>query len=142
MSGDLSIKVAITDSAGDLSNLSQATVKVVPAPAAHIVVNSTKDQLDPINGNIVSFDDAIARANAAYGPITITFDPAIFASAQQLSLNALNDAGVLELSNPASPVDIIGPAAGFSVVSPLVVDAKVIAVLSGISINGGGARRH
>jgi hypothetical protein len=138
--GNYTGSIALTDTAGDLSNLATLSVSFVTAPPASIVVNTTKDQIDPAGSKTVSLRDAVAKANAG-GGATITFDPKVFATHQLISLTAAN--GGLELSEIFGSIKIVGPAAGVSIGGPnatgiFVVDPSVTATFTGLTLVGGG----
>jgi len=139
-SGIITGSIAVTDSGGDLSNLAAFSVSNNPAPAVSFVVNTVKDQTDPPGSKTVSLRDAVADANKGLGPVTISFDPTVFAKPQTITLGTINNYG-LELSNAFGATSVIGPAAGLTVTddggTTLTVDAGVTASLSGLSISAG-----
>ena len=49
-----------------------------------IMVNTTADQTDPAGSRTVSLRDAVSLADASVGPVTIMFDPSIFAVPQTI----------------------------------------------------------
>ena len=75
-----------------------------------LVVDTPVDELDFTNST-TSLREAITVANALPGDHTITFDPAVFNTAQTINL-AL---GQLELSDTSGTETITGPAAGVTV---------------------------
>ena len=104
------------------------------AALVNVVVNTTKDQIDPAGSKTVSLRDAIAHTG---GPVSIAFDPTVFAKSQVIDLTMDN----LELSNKSGPITITGPAAGVTLASEfsgdiLIVDAGVTATISGLTIEG------
>jgi CSLREA domain-containing protein len=111
-------------------------LQVVLAPS--FVVNTTADYSDPIDGK-TSLREAIASANALPGH-TITFDPAVFARPQVITLTGLP----LELSAPTGTETLTAPAAGLTVSGGglsqvFLVDGGVTASVLGLTITGGNA---
>ena len=97
-----------------------------------IAVTNTLD-----DGSSGSLRWAVGQANLNAGADTITFNPAVFAKAQTITLTA----GQLELSDPAA-ISITGPAAGVTVSGGglsrvFQVDVGVTATISGLTIAGG-----
>ncbi len=104
-------KVAITDGVADLSNLATFNATVVAAGQVGMVVNTTKDQLDSPASATVSLRDAVARANQALGPVAISFDPTVFASAQTIPLTGT---ALIFSGNPFGTISISGTSAGLT----------------------------
>jgi Concanavalin A-like lectin/glucanases superfamily/SdrD B-like domain len=107
---------------------------------ASIVVNLTSDMpMPPVP--MVTLRKAIAIADAATTPTTITFSPTVFSSHKTITLASFDP---LELSNTKESITIIGPAVGVTVMSTLHdfnsgifnVDSKVQATISNLSITG------
>ena len=135
--GAVAGNVTVTDAQGDLSNIAAFSVSVVVAPPVTVVVNTIKDQVDPAGSATVSLRDAIALAG---GPVTITFDPKVFASHQTILLTG----GDLEFANTFGPVTITAPAVGITIdgnqaFNILIVDSGATASLSGFTIVNGTA---
>ena len=100
-----------------------------------LVVESTSGSVDTTAANL-TLPGAVLLANQFHGS-TITFDPAVFATAQTITLTA-----PLELSDTALTTSITGPAAGVTVSGGgtsrvFQVDGGVTAALSGLTISGG-----
>ncbi len=108
--------------------------------APGLVVNTTLDGASVPAGDL-SLRQAINLASTLGVAETITFDPAVFANAQTITLTE----GVLELSSTSAPITIDGPGAGLLVISGdtgsrvFQVDAGVTASISGVAITGGSA---
>ena len=99
----------VADSLGDIA---QATISISSVPAAPVVytVNTTNNQTDAPGGAIVSLSDAAQMADGYFGPVTIDFDPSVFAKlhtiASDISLG--NMYGVITLKDPAAGVIVRG----------------------------------
>jgi len=110
--GTLQGQVVVTDGIGDISAPTSFTVTSAAAAPKSIVVNSISDQTHPQTSSIVSLRDAIQRANASFGPVNISFDPATFASQQTIALTGsdleltANQFGLITLTGPKSTVVI------------------------------------
>ena len=133
--GALKGTIIVFDGSGDISNAS-FSVSSAAAPAQMFTVNTTGDQTDPAGSKTVSLRDAVSRADASFGPVTITFDPKVFAAAQTITLSSN-----LELSSDPAPITLDGPTAGVTAAGALVViDAGITASLNrinaGIDNNG------
>jgi hypothetical protein len=108
-----------------------------------IVVNTVKDSTDALTSPIISLRDAITRANASQVPVSITFDPKVFATQQTIVLTGSR----LVLNNTIAPITITGPANsvniygtnGLQAVGDFTVDSKTTATLTGLIISGGRA---
>ena len=72
---------------------------------------------DPANSPTVSLRDAIKRADAAFGPVTITFDSTVFAIARTIALT--DDIPALQ-GNHFGTIAFVAPAAGVSIKSHIV----------------------
>ena len=106
--GSLGNTIVVVDQSGNLK-FSTFTVNSAPQALKTIMVNTVNDITDPISSTVVSLRDAINRADAAFGPVNITFNPTVFATAKTLALTS----DVPELkTNDFGPIDLIGPAAG------------------------------
>ncbi len=107
--GLLAGTIYVVDRAGDVSNFATLSILSPAAPLATIVVNTTKDMMDPVGSPAVSLRDAVARADAALGPVNILFSPSVFASERTITLAQ----GALDLrENHFGEITIVGPAAG------------------------------
>jgi hypothetical protein len=108
-----------------------------------IVVNTIKDSTDALTSPIISLRDAISRANASKAPVSITFDPKVFATLQTIILSG----SPLVLNNTVTPITITGPADsvdiygtnGIQTVGDFVIASKTTATLTGLIISGGHA---
>ena len=106
-----------------------------------IVVNTVKDSTDPASSTTISLRDAITRANASTVPVSISFDPKVFATEQKIVLIGSS----LVLKNTVAPITITGPANGVNIygtnglqtVGDFVVSSKTTATLIGLTISGG-----
>jgi hypothetical protein len=104
----------------------------------HLVVNSLSDS-PTSSGHLLNLRAAVALADLSTNPVTISFDPNVFAATQTISLTD----GGLDLSGRQASITITGPALGVTIGgggrSVLEIDAGVQASLSNISIvNGSG----
>ncbi len=105
-----------------------------------LVVNSAGDGA-AATGNTLR--DAVAYADTlGAGTHPITFDPAVFASAQTITLDAT--LGALPLTDAAGTTTITGPSSGVTVTGGgktglFTVNAGVTATLSGLTLTGGAA---
>lgn len=110
-----------------------------PASAAlttRIVVNTTGDWTDSVGSKTVTLRDAVEMAGNASVPVSISFDPAVFASHRTIQLVE----GELELGGNTKPITIQGPSAGLNISGNgriLLVDAGVTATVSGINFENG-----
>jgi uncharacterized repeat protein (TIGR01451 family)/CSLREA domain-containing protein len=105
------------------------------------VVNTTDDELIPGDGK-TSLREAVTLANALGGG-TITFDPAVFAGHETITLSRV----LPDLSGTARPETIIGPGAGVTIARStaagtpkfriLTVDKDVSASMSNLTVTGG-----
>ena len=109
-----------------------------------LVVNTTTDAryglLSPPGE--LSVRQAVGLADFLGGTQTITFDPAVFATAQTIALTG----GQLALSDTSGLETITGPAAGVTIDAGgasrvFQVDSGVTAALSGLTLTGGGSAR-
>ena len=106
-----------------------------------IVVNTVKDSTDSTSSAVISLRDAITRANASSVPVSITFDPKVFATEQKIVLSGSS----LVLKNTVAPITITGPAAGVNIygtnglqtVGDFVISSKTTVTLFGLTISGG-----
>jgi hypothetical protein len=101
------------------------------------VVNTTSDAASAPLGDL-TLRQAVNLANVLDGAETITFDPAVFATAQTITLTQ----GQLDLSDTGGTETIVGPAAGVTISGGdtsrvFEVDSGVVASLSGLTISGG-----
>ncbi len=104
-------------------------------PTGDFIVNSTLD-----DGSDGTLRWAVDQANATPGPNTITFDPAVFTTAQTITLGGSQ----LELSDASGATTITGPEIGVTVSAGkqsrlFQVDSGVTAALSGLTLTGGAA---
>src|SRR6185437_5887566 len=135
--GTLHGTILVTDGWGDVSKFTTFTVVAAPAPLRTIIVNTTANHLDPAGSKTVSLGDAIAIANSSFGPITIGFDPAIFAGYRTIAT------GIALTFDKFGIITIIGPAGGLTLKGQgISIGAGVNAVIShltvtGSSVNGG-----
>jgi hypothetical protein len=83
-----------------------------PVTPATITVNTILDQTDPAGSKTVSLIDAVNQANASSGPVTIAFDPKVFATAQ--TLQVLSDSTFV-LDGKSGLITVAGPAAGVTI---------------------------
>jgi hypothetical protein len=102
-----------------------------------LVVNTTRDGIGSPAGEL-SLRQAVNLANVLTAAATITFDPAVFATAQTITLTI----GQLGLANTSGTETIAGPAAGVIVSGGgasrvFQVDSGVTATLSGLTITAG-----
>ncbi len=104
-----------------------------------IVVNSPSDATNLPNG-LIDLRMAIAAANTATTPTTITFDPSTVATNHTILLSGTD----LELTNTKEPITINGPAIAVTVNGKnlsqshvFLIDAKVGATLTNLTITGG-----
>ncbi len=145
LQGEVVVTVAVTDSAGDVSNLTTFNVKVAPPPPEVIVVNTSADQTDLPSSSTISLRDAIFDANEYFGPVMIEFDPKVFASHQTITISGMD----LFLDNTSGTVSIIGPAAGVTISGGGTTDVLYlstgasanisnVAIVDGSSAFGGG----
>ena len=102
--------VAVTDGAGHLSNGADDEVKVTAAPLQTLVVNTINDQTDPASSATVSLRDAVTRADAALGPVNITFSPTVFATSKTITL--VGNSGLNLQGDPYGIITVIGSSAG------------------------------
>ena len=134
-SGVIHVGIAVTDSAGDLSNAATFNVTVKTNPLVSYVVNTAKDQSDATSSTTVSLRDAISRANKASGPVSITFSPTVFASPQTITMTG---AELTIGGNPYGIITITGPAAGLKLTTSnndtLTVLDHASLTLSGITL--------
>jgi hypothetical protein len=136
--GTFVVSFVVADASGNVSNLGTFSVEVAPAPLATITVNTTKDKTDPAGSPTVSLRDAVSMADDGFGPVTIRFDPKVFAAHQTLTLDG-ND---LEITDTAGEVAINGPAAGVTISGAglsdvLFVGGAVTASLTNLAIVDG-----
>ena len=108
----------------------------VGAFQASLAVESTAATVDT-DAATLSLPGAVTLANQ-YAGTEITFDPAVFAAPQTITLST----GELELSNTTAWTSISGPAAGLTISGGGVsrvfqINSGVTASLSGLSISGG-----
>ena len=101
-----------------------------------VVVNTIQDGLFPAGTGTVSIRNAVATANAATDPVSITFDPTVFAAAQTITLNG----SALHIENATGePVVITGPAAGVTIdannASNGLVSANAGETLQGVTLS-------
>ena len=104
-----------------------------------LVVNTTEDLPLPINGEN-SLAPRSTYADLLTGPLTITFDPAVFGTTPQTITLSY---GVLTMNNPATTT-IVGPGANFVTVDgggkSQVFDIEGgSAAISGLTVTGGKA---
>ncbi len=129
----------VVASAAGAAPVSFALTNVGPVYTS-LVVNTTSGSLFPGSG-FLSLPEAVAFANFdSSGTSTITFDPAVFATPQTITLNGTQ----LELFNATETETITGPAVGVTVNGGglsrvFQVDANVTASISGLTISGGSA---
>ncbi len=136
--GVLKGTIIVFDGSGDVSRPASFSVSSAAAPAQTFTVNTNGDQTDPAGSKTVTLRDAVSRADASFGPVTIKFDPKVFAAAQTITLGSN-----LELSNNPAPITLDGPTAGVTAtgMTPyeistsfnIVVDAGVTASLNRIN---------
>jgi hypothetical protein len=131
--GSLKGTIVVIDASGDISQPATFTVSSAPAPSQTITVDTTADQTDPSGSKTVSLLDAVSEADAGFGPVTIAFDPKVFAAPQTITL-----ASPLEFSaNRFGTITIAGPAAGVTVAGePIVIDSLITAGISRLTITG------
>ena len=110
-----------------------------------LVVNTTADGVGSPSGDL-SLRQAINLANVLATAETITFDPAVFSTAQTITLTD----GSLALSNTAASVAIDGPGAGllsvsgdnttevFNTADDTVVSMSGLSIIDGNGVFGGG----
>ena len=84
--GTLTGTITVIDASGDISNVAPFTISSAVAPATSFVVNTIIDQTDLSTIKTVSLRDAVNRADASFGPVTITFDATVFAKLQTIKL--------------------------------------------------------
>jgi parallel beta-helix repeat protein len=111
---------------------------LLTAVAPTFVVNTTADDLNFTAGK-TNLREAILATNA-YPGHTVTFDPAVFATAKTIALTL----GQLELSDTTGTETIKGPKAGVTISGNnasrvFQVDPNVTASLTGLTISGGSA---
>jgi len=131
-SGSHQVTVAVGDASGGVSSAS-FTVFAYLAPLQNFIVNTTADQTDAAGSKTVSLRDAIADAGASVGPVTIAFDPEVFATAQTIHLQSN-----LELEGDTfAPITLDGPAADVTLTGAgLQIDASITADMSQFIIGG------
>ena len=105
----------------------------------NLEVESTSGSVDTQPSSL-TLPGAISLANS-HERTTITFDPAVFATPQTITLTGSS----LELSNAGSTTSIMGPAAGVTVSGGgqsgvFEVEKSVTAALSGLTITDGNSR--
>jgi len=116
-------------------------IGAVEVKIANLVVDTTDDGNDgDYSPGHLSLREAIAEIERTDSVRTITFDPAVFATHQTITLTG----GVLELSGSLNQTTITPPAAGLTVNGNnqsrvFQIDSGVTAILSGLTITGGNA---
>ena len=128
--------IAISGVTTDQRGLIRSDVVDVGAFQASLAVESTAATVDT-DAATLSLPGAVTLANQ-YAGTEITFDPAVFAAPQTITLST----GELELSNTTAWTSISGPAAGLTISGGGVsrvfqINSGVTASLSGLSISGG-----
>jgi hypothetical protein len=106
-----------------------------------LIVNTTTGGTAAAPGRL-SLPQAVNLANVMRGPSTLTFDPAVFATPQTITLTA----GMLALRNTGGVQTIAGPAAGLTISGDrqsrvFEIEPDVTATISSLTITGGGAVR-
>jgi hypothetical protein len=132
--GTFKVTVTVADVGGAKRSL---TSSITCVTAKSVVVNTTKDQVDPTNSATVSLRDAVALADNSTGATAITFDPRVFATAQTIALNG----SPLALTGQTT-ISIVAPSAGLTIDGKYRSDVfdigrGVRASLSGLAITQG-----
>ena len=119
----------------DQRGLPRGALVDIGAYQTSLVVESTAGSVntDPAP---LSLAGAVSLANGLAGPITITFDPAVFTGGQTITLTGSE----LELSRPVPIFTITGPAAGVTIAAGglsgvFQIDKTVTAYISGLTIS-------
>ncbi|HZL35243.1 MAG TPA: right-handed parallel beta-helix repeat-containing protein [Tepidisphaeraceae bacterium] len=136
--GALTGRIIVRDASGVLGD-PPFSISAVVAPPKNIVVNTIQDQSDPAGGNVVSLRDAVRIGDSSFGPVAITFDPTVFATAQTITLQPAS--GLEFESNQFGPISLTGPAAGVSIIPTgsdvaITVDQGITFALQGLTVNG------
>ena len=132
--GSLKGTIFVVDGSGDVSQLATLAVSSAVAPAQSFTVNTTADQTDPAGSTTVSLRDAVDRADASFGPVTIAFDPKVFAAAQTITLKS----GLALDGDRFAPITLTGPTAGVTVAgAAIAVDAGITASITRFTSTGG-----
>jgi hypothetical protein len=136
--GSLHGTIVVSDASGDVSQVAALSISSAVAPLRTLVVNTTKDQIDSTSSKTVSLRDAVSRADASFGPVTIKFDSTVFAARHTITLSQTLGQ-TLELgSNRFGAITLAGPSAGVTVVGAIGVDAMITASLDRFTIHKGG----
>ena len=102
-----------------------------------VVVTSAEGTLSDPGSGTVTLADAVQIANASTSATTITFSPAVFASATEIRPD-----GRMELTNTKHPVTIQGPSATLTLdddgTELFLVDHGVTAAISFLTLRAGG----
>jgi hypothetical protein len=140
----------VRDLAGNpnVGTISSNNFAIDTQPATAVSVTNGTDAVNGDTRNIadliadpgsdgISLREAVTAANNTFGPVTITFDPTVFATASTIKLTA----GQLALTTSWA-VAIEGPAAGVTLLGGgttgvLQVNAGVTASISNLTITGG-----
>ena len=136
----IAVGIALSGVTTDERGVSRGSVVDIGAfQVNRLVVESNSGAVSTTPASL-TLPGAISLADQ-YADTVITFDPAVFGSAQTIILNGT---GALELSNnsPASTTTITGPQTGVTVTGNQAsrvfqVDSGVTASISGLAITGG-----
>jgi hypothetical protein len=129
--GNFTVSVGVTDSAGDLASGGMVPVTFTVAPLRTLVVNTPNNQTDPPGAKTLSLSDAINIANASFGPVAITFDPTVFASARTIK------SAITLTTNVFGNVTITAPSAGLTLTGG-VTNVAVNTTFTGITFTIAG----
>jgi hypothetical protein len=132
--GALKGTILVVDGSGDVSQLATLAVSSAVAPARVLTVNTTADQIDSAGSKTVSLRDAFNQLDASFGPVTIKFDPQVFAAAQTIELNSNLVIG----GDRFAPIDVQGPGPGVIVSGAAIDVAAQITVSLGRFTSTGG----
>lgn len=130
--GPLTVEVFVRDARGDLSQPGSFPVFAATQSLLKVVVNSTSSQTHAATSNTVSLADAIDRAEQRFGPVSITFDPTVFAKTQTIvvPINPLH----LQ-NNVFAPVSITGPSAGVILMGGGSTSMAVLQIDHGVNLS-------
>ena len=126
-----------TDQRGFALDAPSPDIGAFQTGSSPLVVGALADNGAP--SGVLDLRGAVNLANARVGAKTITFDPAVFASAQSITLTG----GQLKLSGTMGPITIDGPGAnlltiiGSGAANVFQINDDVTATLSGMTITGG-----
>lgn len=140
--GLLTVAIFVRDARGDLSQPKGFPVFAATQPLLKFVVNTTSSQTHATASGTVSLADAIDRANQRYGPVTISFDPVVFAKTQTI---AIPEFPLHLQDNVFAPVVIVGPSAGVILMGDVAHSSAVLQIdqgvnlkMSNVTVSGGG----